>query len=296
MHSRRSGVTLTEVLVAIFVCGLGLMALMTLFPLGAANMAQAIDDDRCAHSAANASAILRSAWRVSLQTTGTNTYLTGQLEPALRNGPVYIDPIGHNIYGAAALPGGIPRMNLGTANYTDAVRWCTLLDEIDFAPTGLPLTPLSRQGRFSWAWMVRWLRDPGQARMRTLEYQVVVYRNRPTSQNSGAVPRGEYQYPANYIGNNVVEVPYAAGSKPAIRRGGWVLDATAGSPAFGYFFRVTRVGDDGAALTLTLQSDRRGGAGGGAAPHGCRWQSSGVRDAPQTAGGPTRTAPDPRRG
>lgn len=262
MHHRRRGVTLTEVLVAIFVCGLGLMALMTLFPLGAANMAQAIDDDRCGHAAANASAILRCAWRISLQTPGADVPLQ-TLETNLANGPVYIDPIGNNIYGGGALPGGIPRLNLGNATYVDAVRWCTLLDDIDFAPTGIPMAPLSRQGRYSWAWMVRWLRDPGQSRARTLEYQVVVYHNRPTSANSAGVPKGEYAYSGNYIGNNVVQVAYAAGNKPAIRKGGWVLDATPGSPAFGYFFRVTRVGDDGGSLTLTLQSDRRGGTGTG---------------------------------
>lgn len=269
MHHRRRGVTLTEVLVAIFVCGLGLMALMTLFPLGASNMAQAIDDDRCGHAAANASAILRCAWRVSLQTPGTDMSLRN-LETNLAGGPVYIDPLGNSIYGAAPLPGGIPRLNLGNANYTDAVRWCSLLDDIDFNPDGTPVGPLSRQGRYSWAWMVRWLRDgtplvPGKSILRALEYQVVVYRNRPMSQNSGGVPRGEYSYPGNFVGNNVVEVAYAAGNKPAIRRGGWILDATRGSPAFGCFFRVTRIGDAGGTLSLTLQSDRRSGAatGGG---------------------------------
>jgi prepilin-type N-terminal cleavage/methylation domain-containing protein len=42
------GVTLVEVLVAIFVSGIGLLALLTLFPLGALEMAQAIPDDRTA--------------------------------------------------------------------------------------------------------------------------------------------------------------------------------------------------------------------------------------------------------
>src|SRR5262245_45769949 len=63
----RRGITLTEVLVAIFVCGLGLMALMTLFPLGAMNMAQALKDDRCGHCAGNGAAILRAFWRCSLE-------------------------------------------------------------------------------------------------------------------------------------------------------------------------------------------------------------------------------------
>jgi prepilin-type N-terminal cleavage/methylation domain-containing protein len=40
------GVTLLEVLVAIFITGVGLLALLTLFPLGLVDLAQAIKDDR----------------------------------------------------------------------------------------------------------------------------------------------------------------------------------------------------------------------------------------------------------
>ena len=45
---------LPNLLVAIFVMVIGLLALLTLFPLGALSMAQAIKDDRTAHSAKNA--------------------------------------------------------------------------------------------------------------------------------------------------------------------------------------------------------------------------------------------------
>lgn len=60
---RRSGVTLTEVLIAIFVMGIGLMAILSLFPLGASQMAQAIKDQRAAEAAANASALARIMWK-----------------------------------------------------------------------------------------------------------------------------------------------------------------------------------------------------------------------------------------
>src|SRR5438105_4707990 len=56
-HQTRTGATLTEVLVAIFVMAIGLLALLTLFPLGALSMAQAIKDNRTAHSGKNAFAI-----------------------------------------------------------------------------------------------------------------------------------------------------------------------------------------------------------------------------------------------
>ncbi len=54
---RRPGVTLMEVLVAITICSIGLLALLTLFPLGALEMAQSIKDDRCGHIKHNIAAI-----------------------------------------------------------------------------------------------------------------------------------------------------------------------------------------------------------------------------------------------
>ena len=55
--TRRSGMTLVEVLVAIFVMGIGMLALSTLFPLGALRMQKAIQDQRCVEAAANASSV-----------------------------------------------------------------------------------------------------------------------------------------------------------------------------------------------------------------------------------------------
>ena len=60
---RRAGLTLTEVLVALFVAALGLISLMTLFPLGALQLGQALKDDRCAQTAAQADGFLRQYWQ-----------------------------------------------------------------------------------------------------------------------------------------------------------------------------------------------------------------------------------------
>jgi prepilin-type N-terminal cleavage/methylation domain-containing protein len=54
---RRDGVSLLEVLVAIFIMGIGLLALLTLFPLGALELAQSIRDDRAGQIANSASAL-----------------------------------------------------------------------------------------------------------------------------------------------------------------------------------------------------------------------------------------------
>ncbi len=55
--TRRSGMTLVEVLVAIFIMGIGLVALLTLFPIGILRIAQSIRDDKCVSCVINAHAL-----------------------------------------------------------------------------------------------------------------------------------------------------------------------------------------------------------------------------------------------
>jgi hypothetical protein len=59
---RRTGTTLSEVLIAIFVLAIGLMGVLSLFPLGAMSMAQAIKDDRCAQVNKDANALAHLGW------------------------------------------------------------------------------------------------------------------------------------------------------------------------------------------------------------------------------------------
>jgi len=83
----RSGTTLIEVLVAIFVMGIGLIALLVLFPLGALRMAQAIQDEYCARAAANADAV------ATLQRIRTDPLV--RLDAALGY-DVFLDPDGRS--------------------------------------------------------------------------------------------------------------------------------------------------------------------------------------------------------
>ncbi len=80
--NRRPGVTLIEVLAAIFITGVGLMALLTLFPLGALSMAQAVKDDRTGHAHANAQAIANAPLYVDPSTTPPS-YLPLRRDPRL---------------------------------------------------------------------------------------------------------------------------------------------------------------------------------------------------------------------
>ncbi len=122
--NRRKGVTLTEVLVTMFVMAIGLLALLALFPLAALNMAQAIQDDRVALCAANAEAIANMYWDFrpcndAAPTASVPNYHTGRLflgGPQVGGGtpqlltvpgrdedvpswPVFVDPIGANASG-----------------------------------------------------------------------------------------------------------------------------------------------------------------------------------------------------
>jgi|SRR5262245_14307801 len=67
--SRRPGVTLLEVLVAIFITGIGLLALINLFSLAVLNMAQRVNDDRMGKIVLQTDALVAAA-DVLLPATG----------------------------------------------------------------------------------------------------------------------------------------------------------------------------------------------------------------------------------
>jgi Tfp pilus assembly protein PilV len=67
--TRQTGATLVEVLVAIFAMAVGLLALLQLFPVGALEMARAINDDRTGAVAAEASALSRTGEDLVRRTT-----------------------------------------------------------------------------------------------------------------------------------------------------------------------------------------------------------------------------------
>ena len=108
------GTTLVEVLIAIFIMGIGMIALLTLFPLGAIRMAQAIQDNSCANAVVNANAVatlwdIRNDPQVSTPPgfavdVFKDTPAGEVRKPADPNGPsypVFIDPVGFQY----ALPG-----------------------------------------------------------------------------------------------------------------------------------------------------------------------------------------------
>jgi hypothetical protein len=239
---RRPAVTLIEVLMAIFVMGIGLMGLMTLFPVGAISMAQAILDDQAANAAFNAASIAEAqGLRSRITTNYTHPAGHTATQADWPSYPVYIDPIGST---AGAFLGTFPKVSLGiprvttvpwlpnllgapTALRTSKLRWFSLQDSLVFDDNGAALSPdggtsIQRSNRITWAYM---LRRPRASVPEVVDMSIIVYNNRPLL---APVSESTYQAQGDLGGNSVlVNWNIGAGqAAPAIRKGTWILDAS----------------------------------------------------------------------
>lgn len=210
---RRAAVTLVEVLVAIFVMGIGMIALLTLFPIGVLRMQQAINDELAAQSANNAHTLsliynLRndgSPLVPGVVADATNAdYLAnplpGVLQPADPYGESYavmVDPIGFSSgatsfwVGGASYPGILRRRPVSYAAGAAAINSTfTLWDDMSFnndLTLGLPGTPelagtaVLRNSRFSWVYT---LRRPVTSDRSVVDCSIVVFNSRSLSLNA----------------------------------------------------------------------------------------------------------------
>jgi hypothetical protein len=80
--------SLTEVLVALFILTLGVIGILTMFPLGAAQMAMAVRDDRSALAAANADNFMRWYWQTYVVGPANNATTPGPFPNPLATGPI----------------------------------------------------------------------------------------------------------------------------------------------------------------------------------------------------------------
>src|SRR5262249_19791006 len=62
-HTQRRGTTVVEVLIAMGILALGMLAIMALFAIGAVNMARAINQNRAAEAGTNSDAMFRYYWK-----------------------------------------------------------------------------------------------------------------------------------------------------------------------------------------------------------------------------------------
>lgn len=201
-----------------------------------------------------------------------------------------------------AVPGVLPRRTLSLMHpsvapanqIANTINWFTLLDDMNFVRDrnpasqpflGLPCPPggtVERDGRYSWAYL---LRRPRSVDRTVVDMSVVVYSQRPLALNFTGAPQplGETAYltpkpifapmfrdtlTANRRGDNIVSITWPNGvEKPALRKGGWILDASVerlGAPnplnGFGhaFFYRVVGLTDTGTnSMDLELQTPLR---------------------------------------
>jgi prepilin-type N-terminal cleavage/methylation domain-containing protein len=260
----RAGVTLIEVLIAIFIMAIGLLALLTLFPMGALSMAQALRDDRC-HQAGQQANNLANALNVRNDTApGLQAAFTNNGTTKLRSNwigpsfPVFVDPWGMRI-GASSTLGPVVRTDLSfTTTRPKTMRYCALQDELTFQDNGTPDTTsgLQREPKTTWAY---WLRRPNNTMPNVVEMWVVVYSGRNLQLGSNETQLTNVLY--NGGDATLVGVP----ATTDIRRGMWIVDVTTHDPVAdaanaqnygpvqGIWYRVVDTTDSPLGTQLDLQ-------------------------------------------
>ena len=266
--SLRKGLSLVEVLTAIFITGLGIISILTLFPLGAMRMAQAFRDERSALAAYNAEQFFRSYWKKHVvEAAPLDRFIWEALDqpaagmpPCLPHEPSYpvvVDPMGflaragllnQSWFGDTPTPTRIPRRNLQVVgnNPTAALSLCSLRDGITADDNGNP-TP-EREFRYNFLWVVQ---RPINANLFHASLTVVVFDRRAPMY----VPPGSEQVFHNVTfnpGQTSLLLPGVSPNQLEIRSGDWVMDGTIydDDPSSGiavcrpglrhaYFYRVT---------------------------------------------------------
>jgi len=278
--TRRSGLTLVEVLTALFILALGVIAILTMFPLGASQMAIAVRDNRSTECAFNADAYLRNYWKTQVVEAGGGgePFYASLFDPdptagagAFPHGvtatgtdmslPVIIDPMGSvarlntdpSMYWVG--DGGatnIPRRNLALLGSSPqlAQRTCTLMDTLGYDEFGVPTD--DREMRYNWLWVVQL---PNCSNAKTANMTVVVFDRRA---HLYAPTGSEAVYPVATVNPGTTSLVFS--SAPDMKPGAWIMDATvysAANPTVGRpgirhanFYRVTAV--DG--VNVELQS------------------------------------------
>jgi hypothetical protein len=275
---RRNALSLIEVLTAIFIMGLGVISILTLFPLGAMRMAQAFRDERSALAAANADQFMRTYWRQYVVETSSPDPLVLALDnpggglppsnPHEPSYPVFVDPMGYvarnglpnqNWIGDSPNLSRIPRrtVQLVGSNPSACLALCSLKDGVYFDEGG---NPIDRELRYNYLWVIQ---RPINANRTTAHLTVVVFDRRAPMY---APPRSEQVFHGvNWTpGDQAVVIPGVNSNQLEIRSGDWIVDGTIydptstalGRPGIRHarFYRVTAIADVPNGVQIDLQS------------------------------------------
>lgn len=286
----RSGISLVEVLIAIFVTAVGMLSLLTLFPAGMQSMAQAVQDTRVGHAKENATAIAH-ALGIHNDPAVVQAFTNPNPDPANptlpdisgqsgRSYPVLVDPFGYAALSPTSPPGqqgdqrnwvagdaiGIPRRPISAlfqgsaqAQRRQVIEFTTFLDDIQFGEddtAGEPPIPgsVERAAKYSWGYL---LQQP-RVGSTIVDFHVIVYKGRSQDLSGGQQFANEVTYQASYLaGRPLIGVQWnpANQQKPDIRQGTWLLDSTTtATQRYGQFYRAVSVSEGGTDPNTGLSS------------------------------------------
>ncbi len=250
--SRRTGLTLLEVLITIFVMAIGLLSVLTLFPLAARKIVRSIDNDRAALMAANADGsetIL--GFRSYVQNQFSNAaYGSTQAVRLLPSGVVHFDPIGEY-----SLTGSVSFKTIA-----DYRQWFVSQDEIQFQPWGVPEIGFRKGNRYSVSYLYR---RNALGDSNSLDTVMLIYTGRPIEFGNSTETllslRGTGNYPTG-VSELVIAPPGPGPGGPdrTFGRGSWIMDRSPnsvdGQPRWKKFYQVQSVEQVG--INLVVQLDR----------------------------------------
>ena len=235
----RTALTLMETLVAIFIMAIGMLALLTLFPLGALRMEQAIRDERCAQAGLMATELakildLANDPLVRYSLADPNAPVGIGFSPG--SGPVpgpskavLVDPAGSTDPTMAQNvdpTGNLVRV--ASSYWNNYYEFFTVTDDIVFQlGAGVPRTfgtstngtsIIGRETKFSWSYLLQLpqVQNPG-----ITNYTACIYNRRPLAGSlDWVLPNAQI----NITASSITFTP-DANSRP-ILPGQWVLDVT----------------------------------------------------------------------
>lgn len=289
----RKGLSLVEVLTAIFIMGLGVISILTLFPLGAMRMGQAFRDERSALAAYSADQFFRSYWKTYVvEALAPDPFFQALDQPAPgmppclpheASYPVMVDPMGYlaragqpnqNWLGDPPTLTRISRRNLQIVgnNPFAALALCSLRDGVVTDDNGTPIP--DRELRYNFLWVVQ---RPINANRFYANMTVVVFDRRA---HMYAPPGSEqvFHRPIFTPGQTRLFLTGVSRNQIEIRSGDWVMDATIHDPTSGLnvgragmrhaqFYRVTAITETAAGTQLEVEPPLRNPADGNSTPY-----------------------------
>ncbi len=287
-NCRRPGLSLTEVLVALFVMALGIISLMTLFPLGAVQMGQALRDDRSGQTASQADGVVRLWWQTEVvepptptspfkdpffAAFDTNTFGTVPIDSPAPSYPIFVDPIGYyaknlnqkiwvgNFPSAFTPTAADPRIRRFNTQKlitpTLAIRACSMMDDITFDETGKPdllSVPgtVVREGAYNWCAVIQ---RPNNSNRYVADLKILVFHTKGLyggHRVGASAADDEVVYSGALLPSAVAGSTQVVLSVPIgslpIRSGSWVMDGSNGTVT--NFYRIQSISETGASTTV----------------------------------------------